>query len=84
MLKSLPELNQMMLEQLFDFLDTMTRDSDDNMMTASNLAICFAPGLLRKKEEDLTQLMKDSPLVNYVIASLIDQFAYFFRVICYF
>ena len=79
-LKTLPELNTTLLEVLIDFLDTLTRDADDNMMTASNLAICFAPGLMRRKEENLNQLMKESPLVNDIVTGIIDQYGFFFRV----
>lgn len=69
-----------MLEVLADFLDTLTRDADDNMMTADNLAICFAPGLMRREVEELTQLMKESAFVNEVVAAIIDQYGFFFRV----
>ena len=79
-LKKLPKLNIVMLEVLMDFLDTLTRDADDNMMTASNLAICFAPGLMRRQEENLQQLMKESQFVNDIVAAIIDQYGYFFRV----
>ena len=79
-LRDLPEPNMSMLALLVDFLDTLTRDSDDNMMSASNLAICFAPALLRREEENLQQLMKESPLVNDCLTAIIDQFAFIFRV----
>ena len=81
-ISKLPELNMSFLEVLIDFLDTLTRDADDNMMTASNLAICFAPGLMRRQEENLNQLMKESPLVNDIVEGIIDQYGFFFRV-CY-
>lgn len=77
---ALPELRYTMLETLLDFLDTMTRDSDDNMMTSENLAICFGPGLLRREEENLAQLMKESTFVTGILTALIDQYGYFFRV----
>merc|ERR1712137_601564 len=76
---ALPELNYLMLEHLLDFLDTMTRDSDDNKMTSENLAICFGPGLLRREEENLAQLMKESNLVTSILTVLIDQYGFFFR-----
>lgn len=79
-IQELPSLNQLMLEVLADFLDTLTRDADDNMMTADNLAICFAPGLMRREVEELTQLMKESPFVNEIVAAIIDQYGFFFRV----
>lgn len=69
-----------MLEYLLDFLDTMTRDSDDNLMTSENLAICFGPGLLRREEENLGQLMKESSMVTSILTVLVDQYGYFFRV----
>eukprot|EP01116_Phalansterium_solitarium_P016188 TRINITY_DN3706_c0_g2_i1.p1 TRINITY_DN3706_c0_g2~~TRINITY_DN3706_c0_g2_i1.p1 ORF type:complete len:713 (-),score=249.77 TRINITY_DN3706_c0_g2_i1:26-2164(-) len=40
-------------------------------MTASNLAIVFAPGLLRKKKQDLADMLSDSPTCNRVIELLI-------------
>jgi len=79
LLKQLPELNYNMLEHLMDFLDTMTRDADDNLMTAANLAICFGPGLMRRLEDDITLILKDTPFINEIITSLIEQFGYYFR-----
>lgn len=79
-IKKLPELNYSMLEYLLDFLDTMTRDSDDNLMTSENLAICFGPGLLHRKEENIGQLMKESGFVTNIVTALIDQYGFFFRV----
>ena len=79
-IKALPSLNYSMLEILLDFLDTMTRDADDNMMTSSNLAICFGPALLRRQEENLAQLMKESECVINILTALIDQYGFFFRV----
>jgi len=78
-IKELPELNYNMLEYLLDFLDTMTRDSDDNLMTSENLAICFGPGLLRREEENLGQLMKESSMVTNILTVLVDQYGFFFR-----
>jgi hypothetical protein len=79
-LKQLPELNYNMLEHLMDFLDTMTRDADDNLMTAANLAICFGPCLMRRLEDDITLILKDTPFINEIITSLIEQYGFYFRV----
>ena len=81
--KSLPSLNFEMLEILLDFLDTMTRDAEDNLMHSENLAICFGPALLRRQEDNLAQLMRESPIVTNVVTCLIEYFGYFFRV-CFF
>jgi hypothetical protein len=79
-IQSLPDLNLLMLDHLIDFLDTMTRDSDGNLMTPGNLAICFGPGLMRRQEENLAQLMKESGMVTNMVTLLIEQYGFYFRV----
>lgn len=76
---ALPEINFEMLDTLLDFLDTMTRDAEESLMHADNLAICFGPALMHRREENLGQLMKESQLVTDTITLLIEHFGFFFR-----
>ncbi|CAH8494157.1 unnamed protein product [Schistosoma turkestanicum] len=53
---SLPDENRLVLQKLLYLLNHLSRHSDVTEMSASNLAVCFAPSLYR--------LIKPSPLSN--------------------
>jgi hypothetical protein len=70
---SLPPHNRAVLSYLMDFLGMVAARSDRNRMTPVNLAIVFAPNLIRRKEGLAGgSAMADANLVNYCIELLMD------------
>jgi hypothetical protein len=53
-------------------------------MTSPNLAIIFAPNLLRCRSESVQQIMRDSPHVQSVVRCMIDDYPELFGVMTYF
>lgn len=60
-----------MLSSLFGFLLFISRQSAQNKMTPENLAIVFAPNLIRPKVETPQSMMSEMPNSISVVASLI-------------
>lgn len=52
--------------------------SDKNLMTVSNLGVCFGPTLLRPEEETVASIM-DLKFYNIVVEILIDNFETIFN-----
>ena len=50
-MQQLPSPNQRMLEILLSHLANVVEKSDKNLMTVSNLGVCFGPTLFRAEEE---------------------------------
>jgi hypothetical protein len=67
----LPPSNQGFLEYLMCFLHRVTLQSDKNLMTPKNLAIVFAPNVLRPLVESVQSIMTDSQLCLQVVELLI-------------
>lgn len=66
----LPVANCEMLELLLNHLSDIAEKSDKNLMTVSNLGVCFGPTLLRAEEETVAAIM-DIKFANVVIEILI-------------
>ena len=81
LLNELPKSHFDILEFLLSFLDEMTQFASTSMMSASNLAIVFGPALMHKEEEDIAQLMRDSPVIVRVITEMIRQYGFLFQVL---
>lgn len=66
---------------LFDFLAAVASQHETNMMTASNLGVCFGPTLLRSSDRDPMQAIAEQKYLNdfvaFVIANQAAVFAYF-------
>ena len=67
----LPEPNKRMLELLLEHLERVAANSKRNMMTVSNLGVCFGPTLLRNEEETVAAIM-DIKFGNVVVEILIE------------
>eukprot|EP00096_Caligus_rogercresseyi_P014646 TRINITY_DN7159_c0_g1_i1.p1 TRINITY_DN7159_c0_g1~~TRINITY_DN7159_c0_g1_i1.p1 ORF type:complete len:898 (-),score=177.35 TRINITY_DN7159_c0_g1_i1:145-2838(-) len=67
----LPEPNKRMLELLCQHLEKVSSNSKKNMMTVSNLGVCFGPTLLRAEEETVAAIM-DIKFGNVVVEILVD------------
>jgi len=53
----LPQHNKLLLHCLIDLLNGVSKHSDKNKMTASNLGVVFGPTLVKKENEDLMSIM---------------------------
>lgn len=67
----LPEPNKRMLELLLNHLEKVAANERKNMMTVSNLGVCFGPTLLRNEEETVAAIM-DIKFGNVVVEILIE------------
>jgi len=54
LIRSMPPQNQYLLLYVLDLLSVFSRKSDKNLMTASNLAVIFRPGLLSHPNHELS------------------------------
>jgi hypothetical protein len=68
LISRLPQENQLCLEYLMRFLHRITQFSEVNKMTADNLAIVFAPNILRPKEnsDSLAVMQEMQPSISCV------------------
>jgi hypothetical protein len=82
-LDMMPALNLVFLIYLVDFLRLVSTHAGENKMTASNLAMVFAPNLLRSRDDSLDTCMADTPHAAKIMESLIDHYAFLFNVRTY-
>jgi len=76
-LQKLPRANREILKVLIRHLNKVSIKHDKNLMTASNLGVCFGPTLLRPREETVASIM-DIKFCNEVIEILIEKCERFF------
>uniref|UniRef100_A0A3Q3QIQ2 Rho GTPase-activating protein 42 n=1 Tax=Monopterus albus TaxID=43700 RepID=A0A3Q3QIQ2_MONAL len=69
----LPEKNKEMLELLIKHLVTVSKQSQFNLMTVSNLGVIFGPTLMRSQEETVAAMM-NIKFQNIVVEILIENF----------
>jgi len=70
LIQQLPSPNQRMLEILLNHLSKVVSKSDKNLMTVSNLGVCFGPTLFRAEEETVAAIM-DIKFTNVVVEIMI-------------
>ncbi|XP_015923916.1 rho GTPase-activating protein 26 [Parasteatoda tepidariorum] len=75
---SLPKPNFKMLELLTSHLCKIAKLSHKNLMTISNLGICFGPTLLRPEEETVAAIM-EIKFGNVVVEILIENYDKIFK-----
>ena len=79
-LKFLPPVNLVLLKTLCEFLHKVMQNQEVNKMTSSNLAIVFAPNLLRPpQQDDLKAMFGDSKHANALMKTLIEQYTEIFE-----
>ena len=71
LIASLPESNQKLLRYLFNFFTEIVAQSAVNMMNSRNVAVVFAPNLIRPLVDTMETALL-SPQVNKVLSILID------------
>ncbi|XP_029374184.1 rho GTPase-activating protein 42 isoform X2 [Echeneis naucrates] len=74
----LPERNKQMLELLIKHLVTVSTQSQNNLMTVSNLGVIFGPTLMRSQEETVAAMM-NIKFQNIVVEILIENFTKIFH-----
>jgi hypothetical protein len=79
-LNLLPAQNINLLSFLIIFLKLVAQNSDINKMTSSNLAMVFAPNLLRSSLEDVNMSIADNSASSAIMISLIDNYSQLFVV----
>ncbi|KAK7873479.1 hypothetical protein R5R35_011824 [Gryllus longicercus] len=74
----LPQPNFQMLDILIKHLKNVSTHSERNLMTVSNLSMCFGPTLLRPEEETVAAIM-DIKFYNVVVEVLIMNYDRIFK-----
>ncbi|KAI5733103.1 hypothetical protein M8J76_007678 [Diaphorina citri] len=74
----LPAQNFNMLDILVKHLTNVAAHCDKNLMTVSNLGVCFGPTLLRPEEETVAAIM-DIKFCNVVVEILIENYNRIFK-----
>ncbi|XP_023728012.1 rho GTPase-activating protein 26 isoform X3 [Cryptotermes secundus] len=74
----LPQQNRDMLDIIIKHLKNVAAKSDKNLMTVSNLGVCFGPTLLRSEEETVAAIM-DIKFCNVVVEILIENYEKIFK-----
>jgi hypothetical protein len=72
--------NFVLLKVLFSFLKKVCDFSEKNKMSPKNVAVCFAPNILKtpNKVTDLTEMLQQSAMSNDLTESLITHYPLFF------
>jgi len=78
LLKKLPKTNRVILNALMGLCVKIAARSKENKMTAQNLAICWAPNILKAQEENFAVALMDAGTVNSIVSLFISNYTYFF------
>lgn len=78
LLYKIPPTNFSMLDILFKHLTNVVAHSDKNLMTVSNIGVCFGPTLLRPEEETVAAIM-DIKFCNVVVEIIIENYNMMFK-----
>ncbi|KAL5526495.1 SAC7 [Sanghuangporus sanghuang] len=70
LIRSMPSQNQYLLLYVLDLLSVFARKADKNLMTATNLAVIFRPGLINHPQHELSP--KEHNLSQEVLEFLIE------------
>jgi hypothetical protein len=86
-IKFLPLSNLKLMKILCRFLSKVIKNEEYNKMSAANLAICFAPNLLKRRPdekldtlEQFQEMMQDTPHANGLMTTLIEECDYMFPI----
>ena len=72
-IRQLPRDNYRLAKLIIGHLKNVAAESSRNMMSISNLAVCFGPTLLRPEEETVAAIM-DIKFCNLVVEILIENY----------
>ncbi len=74
----IPPSNLTLLRFLMDFLREVTTHSAVNRMVPDNVAVCFAPNLLRPRVETAASMMGEMPLTIKIVSLFMSAFSTIF------
>ena len=74
LITSLPEINYVLLHELISFLVEVAAHSKKNRMIPDNIAIVFAPNLLRPEIDTPASMMTEMPLTIKIVSSFLTSF----------
>ncbi|KAL5012484.1 hypothetical protein ScPMuIL_011035 [Solemya velum] len=74
----LPEPNFDMLDLLIKHLKRISDNADVNLMTVTNLGVCFGPTLMRPQEETVASIM-DIKFCNIIVELLVTKYEMIFK-----
>jgi len=80
LVSQLPNANKALLIRLIVFLALIASKNDINKMTATNLAVVFAPNLFRDGTNDNYAIINDTPFINNIVTSMITHCDYIFNI----
>jgi len=72
LLKGLPKYYCVLSETLLKFLNTISKNSAENMMDPENLAVVFGMNILRMREDNPVILLRDCAKINAITSYLIN------------
>jgi len=78
LLKLLPKPNFALLKYLIEFLGQVKEHSANNKMGIPNLATVFGPNLLGPPDKSTITMIQDTPLINGIVNTLIQDFSLIF------
>ena len=70
----LPLSHRIVLKYLARFLHRVSLEANTNKMTPANIAIVFAPNLLKPPGDDLLMQMRDTEFSNHLMILFISEF----------
>eukprot|EP00002_Diphylleia_rotans_P032108 TRINITY_DN6717_c1_g2_i1.p1 TRINITY_DN6717_c1_g2~~TRINITY_DN6717_c1_g2_i1.p1 ORF type:complete len:532 (-),score=123.72 TRINITY_DN6717_c1_g2_i1:682-2148(-) len=80
LIETLPVENQRLLNLVVGFLYRLCRKTTKIPQTVAGLATIFGPILLRPRQQSMSQMIADSPMVTKVIAHMIESYGLIFSV----
>ena len=84
----LPRSHRVILKYLLTFLNNVSKKSDINKMKPANIAIVFAPNLLKPEGDDILTQIADSAYSNRLMEVFVTEYEKIFKVsiypFCYF
>ena len=72
--RTLPRTNFLVIKRLILLMTEVAAESETNKMTPSNLAIVFAPNMIKSRNEDLLTIMQDTPFINSFLRKVIESY----------
>ena len=79
LLALLPPGNAALLKRLCKLLGAVSEKSEMNKMSPKNLAIVFAPTLLRPKTETMDEMMRDQEMTHALVQFFITEYDFIFE-----
>jgi len=70
----LPPGSKLFVKKLFRLLNRVSKHSTANKMTATNIAICFGPSMLKSKTDSIATLLGDAGRANRCVATFVEHY----------